>query len=103
MSSEFDTFFASLPEHAAGRDLSGVSATYVFALEGGGAWTVRIEDGRVSVSPGNDESADCTISASEDTYSKLIKGEISALPAYLSGKLRLKGDLGAAMQLQKLL
>ena len=103
MSSEFDTFFTSLPEHAAGRDLSDVRASYVFALEGGNAWTVRIEEGKVSVSPGNDESADCTVSASEETYSKLIKGEISALPAYLSGKLRLKGDLSAAMQLQKLL
>jgi len=103
MSSEFDTFFASLPEYAAGRDLSGVRATYVFSLEGGNAWTVRIAEGKVSVSPGSDESADCTISASEETYSKVIKGEISALPAYLSGKLRLKGDLGAAMLLQKLL
>ena len=103
MSSEFDTFFASLPEHAAERDLSGVRATYVFAIEGGDAWTVRIDDGKVSVSPGSDESADCTVSASEETFSKLIKHEISALPAYLSGKLKLSGDLGAAMQLQKLL
>ena len=52
-------------------------ATYVFSLEGGNAWTVRIEDGKVSVSPGGDESADCTISASEETFSKLAKGEIS--------------------------
>ena len=103
MSSEFDTFFASLPEHAAERDLSGVRATYVFALEGGNAWTVRIEEGKVSVSPGSDQNADCTISASEETFSKLMKRETSALPAYLSGKLKLSGDLGAAMQLQKLL
>jgi putative sterol carrier protein len=103
MSSEFDSFFTSLPEHVAERDLSGVRATYVFALEDGNAWTVRIDEGKASVSPGNDEGADCTISASEETYSKLIKGEISAMSAYLSGKLRLRGDLGAAMQLQKLL
>lgn len=103
MSSEIDTFFASLPERASGRDLSGVSATYVFAVEGGDAWTVRIADGKVSVSPGGDDGADCTISASEETLSKLIKREISPFPAYLSGKLKLSGDLGTAMQLQKLL
>jgi len=103
MSSEFDSFFTSLPERAAERDLSGVRASYVFTLEGGNAWTVRIDDGKVSVSPGSDDSVDCTISASEETFSKLMKGEISALPAYLSGKLKLSGDLGAAMQLQRLL
>ena len=103
MSSEFDSFFASLPEHTAGRDLAGILATYVFSVEGGNAWTVRIESGKVSVSPGSDENANCTVSASEETFSKLIRGEISPLPAYLSGKLRVSGDLGAAMQLQKLL
>jgi putative sterol carrier protein len=103
LSSEFDSFFSSLPERSAGKDLSGVNATYVFALEGGNAWTVRIVDGSLTVSPGNDESADCTISASAETFSKLMKRELAALPAYLSGKLKLSGDLGAAMQLQKLL
>ena len=103
MSSDFDNFFAALPERAAGRDLSGVRASYVFSLEDGSAWTVRIDDGKVSVSPGSDENVDCTISASEETYSKLIAGETSALSTYLSGKLRVSGDLAASMQLQKLL
>jgi putative sterol carrier protein len=100
---EIDSFFASLPERASGKDLGGIDATYVFALESGEAWTVKIADGALSVSEGRDESANCTVSTGADTFSKLVRGEIEALPAYLSGKLKLSGDLGAAMQLQKLL
>lgn len=103
MSSELDEFFESLPERAATKDLAGLSATYVFAIDGGSAWTVRIENGKVIVSPGAEQNADCTISASEETFSKLMNKETAALPAYLGGKLKLSGDLGAAMQLQKLL
>jgi putative sterol carrier protein len=103
VSSELDNFFTALPEQAAGKDLSGVRGTYVFEVEGGDAWTVRVEGGKVAVSAGSDASADCTISATEETFSKLIKRELGALPAYLSGKLKLSGDLAAAMQLQKLI
>ncbi|MGD0166850.1 MAG: SCP2 sterol-binding domain-containing protein [Gaiellaceae bacterium] len=103
MSSEIDSFLAALPGRVGGKDLSGIRATYVFEIEGGEAWTVRIEDEKVAVANGDDAGADCTISATEETFTKLFRGELAAVPAYLGGKLRLSGDLNAAMQLQKLL
>lgn len=103
MSGELDSFFANLPERAGEKDLTGVRASYVFAAEDDGAWTVRIADGKVEVSEGASEGVDCTISASEETFAQLLNRELSAFPAYLSGRLKLDGDLGAAMRLQKLL
>jgi putative sterol carrier protein len=103
MSAELESFFATLPERTAKKDLTGIQATYVFAVEGGDTWTVWIENGKVGVSAGADANADCTFSATEETFSLLLKRELAALPAYLSGKLKVSGDLGAAMQLQKLL
>jgi len=103
MSGELESFFAELPARAAGKDLSGVRAVYVCAIEGGEAWTIRIEADQVSATSGIDAAADCTVSASEETFTRLLDRKLGVMSAYLSGKLRVSGDLGAAMQLGKLL
>ena len=46
--------------------------TLVFDVQGVGQWTVAVDDGTVSVTEGAGE-ADCTISASEETLSKIAK------------------------------
>jgi putative sterol carrier protein len=43
-----------------------------------------------------------TITASEETFDKIVSGEQNATSAYMTGKLKVKGDMGAAMKLQKL-
>jgi putative sterol carrier protein len=103
MSDEIESFIAGLPARAAEKDLTGLQATYAFVVEGGRAWTVRIEAEEVAVSDGVAANVDCTISATEETFSRLLDREIGVMSAYLSGKLKLNGDLGAAMQLSKLL
>ena len=94
-------FFAQLPERADPAKTAGMQNTYVFDVEGVGQWTVAVDDGKVSVSEGASE-ADCTLSASEDTLVKIAKGEANATTAYMTGKLKIKGDMGAALKLQKL-
>ena len=49
-----------------------------------------------------DDGADCTISASEETLMKIASGEANPTTAYMTGKLKIKGDMGAAMKLQKI-
>jgi putative sterol carrier protein len=46
--------------------------------------------------------ADCTFSASEENFQKIVAGEQNPTTAYMTGKLKIKGDMGAAMKLQKL-
>ena len=94
-------FFAALPEKADPVKTAGMHNTYVFDVEGVGEWTVAVDDGKVTVSEGASE-ADCTLSASEDTLVKIAKGEANATTAYMTGKLKIKGDMGAALKLQKL-
>ena len=43
-----------------------------------------------------------TISASQEIFQKIVAGEQNPTSAYMTGKLKLKGDMGAAMKLQKL-
>lgn len=94
-------FFEQLPERADPAKTAGMNNTYVFDVEGVGQWTVAVEDGTVSVSEGTAD-ADCTISASEETLVKIAKGEANPTTAYMSGKLKIQGDMGAALKLQKL-
>ena len=56
---------------------------------------------RSTVTEGGD-AADATIATSEETFEKIVSGEQNPTTAYMTGKLKIKGDMGAAMKLQKL-
>jgi putative sterol carrier protein len=94
-------FFESLPSRADASKLSGTKNSYLFDIDGSGQWLVTIQDGAVTVREGEGD-ADCTISASEENFQKIIAGEQNPTAAYMTGKLKIKGDMGAAMKLQKL-
>ncbi len=94
-------FFAQLPEKVDPAKTAGMSSSYVFDIDGVGQWTVTVDDGTVSVAEGAG-TADCTISASEETLVKIATGEANATTAYMTGKLKIQGDMGAALKLQKL-
>ena len=100
MTEDIKSFFDGLPARAAGKT-AGMNNTYVFAIDGAGTWTVAVTDEGVTVSDG-DQGGDCTLEASAETFSRIAAGEQNATTAYMTGKLKIKGDMGAAMKLQKL-
>jgi putative sterol carrier protein len=101
MSDSVNEFFAGLSSRVDAAKTAGMNNSYVFDIEGAGTWTVKVADGSVTVDEG-DTGGDCTISTSEETFEKVVKGEQNPTAAYMSGKLKIKGDMGAAMKLQKL-
>jgi len=94
-------FFEGLPARADASKLAGMNNSYLFDVDGAGKWLVTIADGVVSVREGEGD-ADCTIAASEENFQRILSGEQNATSAYMTGKLKIKGDMGAAMKLQKL-
>ena len=94
-------FFERLPTAVDPAKTAGMNNSFVFDVQGVGAWTVRVADGTVTVAEGA-EAADCTISASEDTLTRIVNGDQNATTAYMTGKLKIAGDMGAALKLQKL-
>jgi putative sterol carrier protein len=101
MADEVRSFFESLPGRVDAGKVAGMRNSYVFDVEGAGTWTVRVEDGSVKVDEGA-QDADCTISANEETFRQIVSGDQNPTTAYMTGKLKVKGDMGAAMKLQKL-
>jgi putative sterol carrier protein len=85
-------FFETLPSRADTSKTAGMNNSYAFDIEGAGQWTVKVTDGNVSVEDGVGDGVD----------GKIIAGEQNPTSAYMTGKLKLKGDMGAAMKLQKL-
>jgi putative sterol carrier protein len=94
-------FFEGLESRIDPAKTAGMTNSYVFEIEGAGTWKVDVQDGSVSVAEGGGD-ADATISASEETFGQIASGDLNATTAYMTGKLKIKGDMGAAMKLQKL-
>jgi putative sterol carrier protein len=94
-------FFEGLESRVDESKLAGVDNSYLFDIEGEGQWHVDVKDGKLTVSEGGGD-ADATITTSSETFEKIRSGEQNATTAYMTGKLKIKGDMGAAMKLQKL-
>jgi putative sterol carrier protein len=82
----------------------GLAATYQFDISGdqGGQWYMVIKDGSCEVQKGTSAEAKITVNISDENFVKLITGKLDGTMAFMTGKLRLKGDMGLAMRLQGL-
>jgi putative sterol carrier protein len=95
MSNALKTAAAALGEKFAGADLAG---TVKFEIEDEGA--IRVADGVVSIGDGE---TDVTISATLDTFRDIFDGALSPTAAFMTGRMRIDGDMGLAMKLSQLL
>jgi len=95
-------FFQNLEARADPAKTAGMTSSYVFDIDGAGEWRVDVDDGTISVTEGGGDDADAVISTSQETFEKIIAGEQNPTSAYMTGKLKVKGDMGAALKLQKL-
>ncbi|HEX7527252.1 MAG TPA: SCP2 sterol-binding domain-containing protein [Gaiellaceae bacterium] len=101
MADAVQEFFTNLESKTDTEKTAGMSNSYVFDIEGVGEWKVDVDDGKVTVTEGGGD-ADVVISTSQETFEKIIAGDVNPTSAYMTGKLKIKGDMGAAMKLQKL-
>lgn len=65
---------------------------------------IRI-DGKASPSvvDNEDTPADCTIKVSKDDFEQMVAGNLNAQMAFMTGKLKVEGDMSIAMQLGSVL
>ena len=94
-------FFETLETRVDASKTAGVNNSYLFDIDGAGQWKVDVRDGSINVTEGASD-ADVTISTSEATFTRIAEGDLNPTSAYMSGKIKVKGDMGAAMKLSKL-
>lgn len=95
MSTLIDKAVAALNDRLGGQ---GFDAVAKFVLDGEGA--IVIDGGGARA--GNDP-ADVTLTAAPDTFEQILSGDLNPTAAFMSGKLSVDGDMGAAMRLGSLL
>jgi putative sterol carrier protein len=81
---------------------SGLNATVKFDFGDEGVLYLDGESTPNSVS-NEDKEAQCTIKVSLADFIAMGKGELDAMTAFMMGKLKVSGDMGVAMKLQKVL
>jgi putative sterol carrier protein len=79
----------------------GTTASYRFDVQGAGSWRVEVDDGAVAVTE-SDEPADCVIRASEENLLRIVRGELNPVTAYMTGRVRVEGDITLATRLRDL-
>jgi putative sterol carrier protein len=93
--------FEAMPGRFRADKASGTSATiqYDISGEGGGTWNAVIKDGACTVNQGAAASPNLTLSISAQDWLDMLSGKQSGQMLFMSGKLKVKGDMGLAMKL----
>lgn len=74
----------------------GFDGSAKFVIENEGAVIV---DGAGVRAATEDDAADVTMTASSDTFQDILAGNVNPASAFMTGKLKLDGDMGTAMKL----
>ncbi len=83
----------------------GLNAVYQFDITGGeaGSWVVFATAAKQGVSSGPSPEAKCTITVADKDILDIVSGKLNPQMAFMSGKLKIKGDMGLALKLQNIL
>lgn len=97
-------FFEKLQNVVSTKGLNGLEAKVQLILTGDeqGEWGFDLEKDSVNILPGRLSHPQITITADSADYLKLVNGELDPINAYMSGVIRISGDLGMVMSLAPL-
>ena len=102
-----DLFERHMPERLKAKPdvVAKINAVYQFNVSGpgGGAWSVDCTAPGGLVSPGTSAAARCTVVITDADLINVVNGRLNPQMAFMSGKLKIQGDMGLAMKLQQIL
>lgn len=96
--------FDNMPKQFNTEKAGDLNATIGFNLSGdnGGEWHVIIADGELVVHDGSTESTDAVINMDGDDYVAMTTGQANPVTLFMTGKVKVQGDLGVVMKMQSL-
>ena len=85
--------------------ITKINAIYQFNISGpgGGSWTVDCTAPGGKIASGTTANAKCTVAATDQDFLAIVNGKLNPQMAFMSGKLKIQGDMGLAMKLQQIL
>lgn len=87
-------YLNALPSKVSPDAIEGLETIFHFDLEGegGGKFTVSVADGKVNVSDGLNGEPKCVVRSNEETFNKLISGDLNPMMAVLTGKVKISNQ-----------
>ena len=97
-------FFQLLPDQLDSDAAEDLDAVYQFDLSGaqGGQYILTIREGACQVTEGTHVDPHVVFSMPGEDCIKVLNGQLSGTAAAMSGRLKISGDIGLAMQLKAL-
>ena len=92
-------YLAIVKERAAGKDLSVLGGSVKFVVDE----NVVFIDGNSGEISSDDNEATCTISTDADTMQSIMDGSSSPQAAFMTGKLKVSGDMSIALKVQSVI
>jgi putative sterol carrier protein len=92
-------WFATLPFRLKKDKAKGFTALYDFTVTGkkGGRWWVRVTNQKAFVATkAPKDKPTCVVKVSDEDWLKIVNGELKAMFAYMTGKLKIEGDTNHA-------
>lgn len=85
--------------------VGALKASYQFDLSGedGGTYHASFDNGAYDIGEGPVASPACTVTMAAADFQAMVDGKLNPTAAFMSGKLKIKGDMGLAMKLQSLI
>ena len=82
----------------------GVDAVIQFDLSGddGGQFYLVVKDQTVAAHEGQAENPKMTLKSTTEDYYNVATGKTNAMQAFMSGKIKISGDMGLAMKMQQM-
>ena len=83
---------------------AGMNKTFQWNITGdeAGVWAYKIDNGQGEVIPGGVEKPDVTFTISDKDWLAITEGKLDGMNAFMTGKLKVSGDMMLAMKLQNL-
>ena len=104
MADTIQGFFDALPSKIDKGKLAGMNATFQFVAsgDGGGDWFVKISHGDYEIGKGKADNPTIVLTAAAPDWLALMNGQMNGQTAFITGKLKIQGDMTLAMKLESL-
>ncbi len=99
-----DESFATMQSIFNPSAASGLNKTYQFNISGeeAGKWALKIANQTCELIRGGVEKPDITMSLLDKDWLAIAEGKMDAMNAFMTGKVKVSGDMMLAMRLQNL-
>lgn len=103
--SELKNVFAEIDEAIAEDSsvIEGIDSTYQFNLGEEGTYQLVLKGADSYSVEGEKEDPDCTMTMTAEDFIKMSAGDLNGTQAFMTGRLKVKGNMGLALKLQSVL